>query len=265
MAADLPPDPENGADVDERPAFSEHVQPYVQVSTTSKTLHFSIAAIQSRMSLDDPYALNLAYTRTMMGFLLLHPAPRDLVMIGLGGGSLAKFCHRYLPAARIAVVEINPHVIALRDEFEVPAESERFRVLLGDGAKFVRQRTAAADVLLVDGFDTDGLPSRLCSQRFYDDCQALLRPGGVLVVNLHFGHRQVPAQVERIRRSFDGGALLVDDGERANSIVFACKGPALERSPGMLRRPPSLERAAAEPLAGAFTLLRKAIASQRAG
>ena len=35
-------------------------------------------------------------------------------MIGLGGGSLVRFCHRHLPHSRMTVVEINPAVVALR-------------------------------------------------------------------------------------------------------------------------------------------------------
>ena len=33
---------------------------------------------------------------------------------------MAKWCHRHLPQADITVVEINPHVIALRDRFYMP-------------------------------------------------------------------------------------------------------------------------------------------------
>ncbi|WP_374568002.1 hypothetical protein [Ideonella sp.] len=64
---------------------ADHVRPFVYESLTSKALHFSISAIQSRMKLRDPDALDLEYTQTMMGFLLFHPKPRQIVMIGLGG------------------------------------------------------------------------------------------------------------------------------------------------------------------------------------
>ena len=53
-----------------------------------------------------------------------------------GGGSLAKFCYRHLPDTCITVVEINPHVIALRDEFKVPPDDRRFRVVEADGVHF---------------------------------------------------------------------------------------------------------------------------------
>src|SRR3954469_7553993 len=90
-----------------------HVKPFVHQTQKMKSLHFSIAEIQSCMELARPDSLDLSYTRTMMGFLLFHPMPLRIGMIGLGGGSLAKFCYRHLVRADITVLEINPHVIAL--------------------------------------------------------------------------------------------------------------------------------------------------------
>ncbi|WP_374568001.1 hypothetical protein [Ideonella sp.] len=160
------------------------------------------------------------------------------------------------------MAEINPHVIALRDEFHVPPDDDRFRVIRTDGAQFVRHRVTRPDVLMVDAYDTDGQPPRLCSQRFYDDCHEMLQPDGILVVNLHYGHRQRDAFVERIRRSFDGAVLLVDDGELSNSIVFACKGHALKQiSAGAASAP--LDPAASAQLASAFALIRGAMKSSR--
>jgi spermidine synthase len=244
---------------------ADHVRPFVYEGLTSKALHFSICEIQSRMKLDDPYALDIEYTRTMMGFLLFQPAPRHIAMIGLGGGSMAKFCYRHLAGAHIHVVEINPHVLALRDEFHVPPDDHRFRVIRGDGAHFVRYRSLRSDVLVVDGFDSSGQPSRLCSQRFYDDCFEMLLPGGVLAVNLHSGHRHYDSFVSRIARSFAGSILVVDDGEASNSIVFACKGHALDKArPGVIRRPAGLDRAGAAQLQEAFAQVSHALQARQA-
>lgn len=244
---------------------AQHVKPFVYESLSSKALHFSISETQSRMRLDDPHALDLEYTRTMMAFLLFNPEPKNIAMIGLGGGSLAKFCHRYLPNSLVQVVEINPHVIALRDAFQVPPDDERFCVIRGDGASFVRNMPARVDVLLVDGFDSDGLPARLASQRFYDDCRDALQPGGIMVANLHYGHRHYEVYLDRIRRSFPNGSVLViDDGEMSNSIVFACNGHALrKRRAGALRRPKGLEASAGEQLLAAFALVSSALKDQQ--
>ena len=45
----------------------------------------------------------------MMGFLLFQPAPARIAMIGLGGGSLAKYCALKLPEADFTAIERRPH------------------------------------------------------------------------------------------------------------------------------------------------------------
>jgi hypothetical protein len=114
------------SDVSSGAAFS---RPFVVQTPESKTLHFSEREIQSRMSLLNPDALDIEYTRMIMGFLVFNSAPKQILMIGLGGGSLPKFCYRYLPGTDIEVVEIDPAVIALRDTFSIPQDNERFRVV----------------------------------------------------------------------------------------------------------------------------------------
>jgi spermidine synthase len=215
--------------------------PFVYEEPATRALHFSISEIQSRMRLGDPCALDLEYTRVMMGFLLFDASPGCIGIIGLGGGSLPKFCHRYLPDSRIRVVETNPHVIAMRAQFHVPPDDERFIVTQCDGAHFVRSPPERLDVLLVDGFDSDGLPLQLSSQRFYDRCFAALKPRGVMVANLPAGHRLHAVHLERIRRSFAGAMFVVDNEDGGNLLVFGLKGyPAAHEAPALPMRPDAL-------------------------
>src|SRR3546814_15345784 len=51
--------------------------------------------VQSAMSITEPNRLLLEYTQAMMGFLLFNDSPGTTEIIGLGGGSLAKYCHAY--------------------------------------------------------------------------------------------------------------------------------------------------------------------------
>ena len=197
------------------------VAPYVQSADNGLSLHFTPTELQSRMSTRSPWLLDVDYTRTMMGFLLLNPAPQRIAMVGLGGGSLPKFCYRYLPHSHITVVEINPHVIALRQQFQVPDDDARFSVVQADGAVWVAEQSAVFDVLVIDGFDQDGQPAALCSQQFYDDCAQSLAPHGVLAVNLHVENPDYPVWVARLQRSFAGQTLEVLSPEKCNSIVFA--------------------------------------------
>ena len=242
------------------PAQDEHVRPYVREELDARSLHFSISEIQSRMQILRPDVLELEYTRTMMAFLLFNPEPERIAMIGLGGGSLAKFCHRHLPLASLVVVEINPHVIALRDAFQVPPDDARFEVIADDGARFVSATESRFDVLMVDAFDAQGMPAALGSRRFYDDCLDVLQPGGLMAVNLHAGHPHFPVYLDRIRRSFGDGVLRVDDRDGSNSVIFARKGERIQRlGSGRVRRPATLAPEPWEQLRGAFARVAKAM------
>lgn len=210
----------------------------VYEALTTKSLFFSLQDVQSHMNILRPDELQLEYTRLMMGFLLHQPRPVRIAMIGLGGGSLAKFCYRYLPQASIVVAEINPHVLALRDTFAIPADDHRFSVRLADGAEFVKTETNAFDVLLADGFGVGGLPESLSTQAFYNNCYRMLQPGGMLVANLHGGSQQMEAVLQRIGTSFHGSMLMVKDPDATNRVAFAVKDdPQALTSMAGVRRP----------------------------
>jgi spermidine synthase len=188
------------------------------------TLHFGSNYIQSQMVVDEPEFLALAYTRAMMAFEMFMPGPREIALIGLGGGSIAKWCYRHHPRTKLTVIEINPHVIAVRDAFRVPQDDQRFRILCEDGSKFVATTSTRFDVLLIDCFTAAYPPQELCSQEFYDNCNRALTEAGLMVVNLCVkNHRRI---LSRIRKSF-GGQILLSTGTDGNTVVFACKGELL--------------------------------------
>jgi spermidine synthase len=187
-------------------------------------LMFDAFSVQSEMRIESPNELMLGYTQFMMGVLLLRPAPHSIAMIGLGGGSLLKFCYRHLPRAVIDVAEIDAEVIAVRDRFSIPADDARLTVHCIDGAEFVRESKKRYDVLMVDGFDRRGQPAQLCSEAFYDSCYQTLAPDGVMVVNLLGDSMLETLQaVERMRASFYGAVLDIDTLDSPNRIIFACK------------------------------------------
>jgi spermidine synthase len=209
---------------EQRRGLSE-VEPIVYEDGESVTLQFQIGEVQSEMLASDPNYLVLSYTRTMMAFMFFNRKPKRIAMIGLGGGSIPKWCYHQLPAADITVIEINPKVIALRDQFYIPADDDRFRVICADGADYVSRTSELTEVLLVDGFDIHGQPPRLCTQEFYDDCYRALASDGLLVVNLC--GLEDERSIERIQRSFDDRVLVVMPEEGDNKVVFAIKGERL--------------------------------------
>lgn len=189
------------------------------------SLQFNPEQTESRMLRWRPDLLLVDYTRTMMGGLLWQPQPRRVGMIGLGGGSQAKFCHRHLPEARIEVAEINPDVIALRREFRIPDDDARLQVRQIDGARFVREGLGRYDLLLVDGYDEQGIPEALATQAFYSDCHDALSAGGVAAFNLYCADPR--PHLERLRHSFGQRMLVVDEPHMVNLVAFGWQKEAL--------------------------------------
>lgn len=199
----------------------EYDKPFVLEDGDTRFLYFSFAHVQSAMQIKKPDDLELAYTRKMMSFALFNPKPKRILMLGLGGGSLAKFCHRHFADAEITVVEINPHVLAFRNEFNVPKESERFRIVLGDAAEFVAEADQTFDVILMDAFDREGFASSVCNREFYDHLKRLLGGQGMVVANLAGDNKERAAHLRMLRRAFGESTLSIPVGFDDNDIAIA--------------------------------------------
>jgi spermidine synthase len=213
------------AELAKRARRDELAQPYIFDSSFERRLHFTNHATQSAMLLADPDALIAQYTRKMMAFLLFNPHPKHIVMIGLGGGSLAKFCYRHLPRSRITVVEISEDVIALREEFCIPKDDERFTVVHDDGARYVERLTEPMDVLLIDAFDADGIALSLAQSDFYGSAARQLSANGMLVMNFWGPCDRYVDNLAQARAAFGDSLLLVPVSGDVNVLLFAFKQP----------------------------------------
>jgi spermidine synthase len=191
-----------------------------------RSLHLGSSTVQSSMKVADPVELVLSYTRAMMGFLLFCPQPKHVVMIGLGGGSIAKFIYHRLPATRLTVIEANAKVISTaRAFFYVPEDDARLRVELGQGEEWIARQPAGCEVLLVDGYNGNSQVEELSTEGFYAAARGALEPDGMLVVNLWSSDRRFDAYLQRIERAFESCVCLPAE-RHGNVAVFAfCRRP----------------------------------------
>jgi spermidine synthase len=203
---------------------------YVSERHGVRSLHIGSDTVQSSMRLARPNDLELSYTRSMMGFLLFVPPPERALMVGLGGGSLAKFIFHRLPQTRIAAVEVNPRVVGIaRQYFHVPPDDERFEVIVADAAEHVRREDVSADVILVDGYEGDSHVEALASPAFYAACRERLAAGGIMAVNLWGGDKLFYTLSKRIEDAFPGGTLCLPAERPGNVVVFG-----FQHNPGLL-------------------------------
>lgn len=119
--------------------------------------------------------------------LVLIDAPRDVILIGLGGGQQVRFVHQNLPQLRMIALEIDAEMVTLaRQYFGLPPDDERLQVVTADGAVFVAGLENQCDLLLQDASgENNGIVDALHTEAFYRDCHRALRKGGIMTVNVY--------------------------------------------------------------------------------
>ncbi len=188
-------------------------------------LHLDSVWIQGSMLIDSPQVLVHQYIQRMMAWLLfVEPASvpgRQAMQLGLGAGSLTKFCAKVLRMRTVAV-EINPKVlVACRGWFKLPPDNARMRVVLADAAQEIRkpQWFGAIDALQIDLYDHDAAAPVLDSEAFYADCRRVLTDEGCLTVNLFGRSSSYARSVERLTAVFGADAIWPFKATREGNTV----------------------------------------------
>ena len=180
------------------------------------------------MRLDAPNALDLIYLQYMMAFVLFHTQIKRILLLGLGGGALAKFCHHHLPDADLVAVESHPDVIAFRDFFHIPCDSARFSVQLSDAALHIEQPAPGVDIILMDAFDGQGVAPSVSQIAFYRQAKNRLNAKGILVANISGESEARQNHLELIRSAFGDNLLLASVDQGSNHIVIAFRDSLFE-------------------------------------
>ncbi len=201
-------------------------KPFVFDEGNLRFMYFSQKSVQSAMKINAPDELLCGYTSAMLAFLLANPNPQHILMVGLGGGSLVKFCHRHLPDCRITVLEIDADVIALREKFMIPADDDRLEIIHADALIYLEQNSLNVDVILLDGFDINGLVEQLNTSSFYALCHKALNPHGILVANMWGKRKQLVGLLTELRAQFAQRVWWCRSLDSYNLLVFSFKSEA---------------------------------------
>jgi spermidine synthase len=144
--------------------------------------------VLSCISLESPETILFDCNKMMLGALYLRPAPRKVLMVGLGGGTLVSTLAKILPTANIDVVELDPAVVRVAREYFGFRPSARVHVITEDGRVFVKRaiaRGAKYDVVILDAFDEKYIPAHMMTADFFADVRKIMAADGVLAANTY--------------------------------------------------------------------------------
>lgn len=146
--------------------------------------------------------------------------PGDSCLLGLGGASVAHVLFQSLVNLRMDAVDNSQDVINIATRYFKIAPLKNLNVIHQSAEKFVQSTSERYQHLLVDLYGTDDYPLECSHEVFFAHCKALLKPDGIMAVNLIDLHEK-KAIFQFIRNQFDSCTLVVPVAGTTNTIVFA--------------------------------------------
>lgn len=179
---------------------------------------------QSCSDLKDPDRIVMNYPQLMLGALYAMPQPQSILIIGLGGGTLPRALTQLLPGARIDVVEIDPAVVEVAEEYFGFEEGRNVDAIEADGRVFVKRAMREGrryDLIMLDAFDHEYIPEHLLTREFLQEVKSLLPPNGVLAANTFSSSRLYDHESVTYASVFPEFYNL----KRDNRVIIAVNGP----------------------------------------
>jgi len=178
---------------------------------------------QTCISLQHPDALVLSYTKMLLGALYLKPEPQNILIIGLGGGSLPSTLKKIVPQARIETVEIDPSVAKVAERFFGFTPARDNAVAIEDGRVFVKRAQKQGkkyDLVILDAFDHVYVPEHMMTREYLLEVKSLLENDGVLAANTFSSSRLYDAESATYAGVFGGFYNLKTE----NRVILAQNG-----------------------------------------
>jgi spermidine synthase len=178
---------------------------------------------QSCNDIANPDRIVMDYPQMMLGGLFVNPEPKEILIIGLGGGTLPRALLKVLPQARMEIVEIDPAVIKVAQAYFAFVPSERAKPIQSDGRVYVKRALREQrryDMIMLDAFDHEYIPEHLLTREFLQEVKGLLAPNGVLIANTFSSSRLYDHESATYASVFPEFFNL----KRANRVIIAVNG-----------------------------------------
>jgi hypothetical protein len=181
----------------------------------------------------------------MIASLALVPEPKRGLILGHGGGSLAKWLAHRWPELDLDVVEIDPTVVRMAEEYFSYRPPPQHHVHVRDARVFLNSTGQKYDLIWVDAFARHMIPFHLTTVEFFAELRAHLALNGILAVNLASSGEggdllRANAIVQTMRRSFPNVESFAVKGPwsssqaRSENLIFFAGAPFEEHGPATI-------------------------------
>ncbi len=154
-------------------------------------------------------------------------APRDALLIGLAGGTVARQLTAAYGPIPIDGIEIDPEIAAVARKYFALDDLPNVNAIVADGRYALKTSARTYDLIGIDAYRQPYIPFQLTSREFFQDVSDHLQPGGVAVVNAgrtRTDFRLVDALASTMRDVFPF-VMAIDVERYANTMLIGSHSP----------------------------------------
>ncbi len=183
----------------------------------------------AHVDLDDPTHLEIRYMRLLAASIdTLPDGPVDALHLGGGGFTIPRWLNATRPGSTQTALELDAELVEIARRELGLADAGPLDIRVGDARLHLSDlATDGYDVIVGDAFGGDVVPWHLTTVEVVDELRRMLRPGGILVMNVidRSPDGYANAQAATLAERFDWvGVIEPIDGTangRVNQILLA--------------------------------------------
>lgn len=169
----------------------------LEQAATEQNPDLSIVLSRGRVQLlsgDAIYSWDDLYKNFLIAFDRLHIDQRkeaDVLVLGLGLGSIPFMLEKvFRRKYHYTAVEWDETVAHFAMKYTLSRLQSPVEIITGDAEVFVEATEEQYDLVIVDIFEEELTPPQFCTIEFLEQCENLLKPGGLLLFNRLHGEDQ---------------------------------------------------------------------------
>ncbi len=186
-------------------------------------LYSNELATQSAIDPAAPHKIVMQNLQYLMGCLMFMSAPKRILMLGVGGGSLIHFFRHYCPKAHITGVDIDEELInQMHEQFLLPKGDELLHYEFADAHSWVFDNKHSYDLIIVNIFDANHMPSWVLGKDFMQQLAQRLNNNGCVAWNtLISSDHEFNSFYSNLRSVFNQRTLCLASEEYENTLAYS--------------------------------------------
>ena len=181
--------------------------------TNVRHLRFGNSIRQSSINKEKPFKLQTKYTRDMAKvFDHYKDIPENILVLGLGAGTIPTYLYHKFPKTKIYVIEILPELKEIASNYFSMPRNERLEVIIGDAYDYINvgvRRTALKetqikfDLIFMDVFGKNAIPKKFRTEKFYAGLYQLTSTDGYVAFNTWVDPSSYGNYIRKLQNVFD--------------------------------------------------------------